>query len=115
MSYEPVSRFQPTPILRSRRRQTLVRVQLQDSADRPLPVMMQNVSSRGMRGICREGAVAKDELVRLNLPDGSFLWGVVRWVEGRSFGVEFDTAVSSFDSGSDHGTALTESFRLSAP
>jgi hypothetical protein len=115
MSYEPVSRFQPTPILRSRRRRTLQRVQLQDSADRPLPVMMQNVSARGMRGICREGAVAKDEIVRLNLPDGTFLWGVVRWVEGRSFGVEFDTSVGSFDSEPDRGTSLTASLKLPAP
>lgn len=115
MSYEPVSHFQPTPILRSRRRRTLLRVQLQDSADRPLPVMMQNVSARGMRGICREGAVAKDEIVRLNLPDGTFLWGVVRWVEGRSFGVEFDTAVGSFDSEPDSGTSLTASLKLPAP
>jgi hypothetical protein len=44
-----------------------------------------------LSAIAQVAAPGLGEVVTVALPDGSTLWGVVRWVEGKAFGVEFDT------------------------
>ena len=84
--------FQPTPIYRARRRRTLVRVQIDNSAGAQIEAIVEDISASGIRAIARTGPPGQGEMVTLHLPDGRALWGLVRWVDGRAFGVECDTS-----------------------
>jgi len=83
--------FQPTPILRPRRRIALRHVRLKDADGVVIDAMLQDISANGLRGICRSGSIAPHDVVTLELPDSRSVWGVVRWTDGAMFGVEFDT------------------------
>lgn len=83
-------RFTPTPIPRERRRQRCTRFTLADAAGDPLDVMVRDISSRGLSAAALGEAPAPDEIVRARLGDGTEVWGLVRWREGKLFGVEFD-------------------------
>ena len=84
------SLFTATPVFRARRRRLIVRVQVEGGDGAPQEAMAQDVSAQGMRAVARVAAPAAGEVVAVALPDGSSLWGVVRWTEGKAFGVEFD-------------------------
>lgn len=84
--------FQPTPHFRARRKRVLVRVELRGSAGEAQDVMVRDISPAGMSAVARIAPPAAHELVTVTLPDGSTLWGMVRWTEGKAFGVEFDAS-----------------------
>lgn len=85
------SLFTATPVFRARRRKLTVKVQVAGGGGPAQEAMAQDVSPQGMRAIARIAAPPAGELVAVALPDGTSLWGVVRWAEGKAFGVEFDT------------------------
>jgi hypothetical protein len=84
-------RFKPTPILRERRRSRCARFSLTDSHGRDIPVIVRDISSRGLSAAALGDPPALNEVMRAQLEDGRELWGLVRWAEGNLFGVEFDT------------------------
>lgn len=85
------SRFKATPIPRERRRSQLARFVLYDARGETIEVIVRNISSRGLSAVAAANPPAINEIVRAKLDDGRELWGLVRWTDGRLFGVEFDT------------------------
>ena len=85
------SLFTATPVFRARRRKVTVRVQVAGSAGPAQTALARDVSAQGMSAVAHQAAPAAGDVVNVGLPDGSSLWGVVRWTEGKAFGVEFDT------------------------
>jgi len=83
-------RFTPTPIPRERRRKRCLHVTLTDREGTPIEVMVRNVSSHGLSAAAAGAPPACNEVVRATMDDGRELWGLVRWVKGNLFGVEFD-------------------------
>ncbi|MBU6268816.1 MAG: PilZ domain-containing protein [Sphingomonadales bacterium] len=53
-------------------------------------IMVRDFSDKGVSAATRGPAPALNEVVTILLPDNRALWGIVRWVEGNLFGVEFD-------------------------
>ena len=86
------SRFKPTPILRERRRSQCARFALYDADGTCIEVMVRDISSKGLSAVAAGQAPAENTIVRAIMPDGRELWGLVRWTDGKLFGVEFDTA-----------------------
>lgn len=87
------SRFKPTPVPRERRRSRLARFTLYDAVGEPIDVIVRDISSRGLSAAAAGTPPAENEVVRARLEDGRELWGLVRWIDGNLFGVEFDTRV----------------------
>ncbi|HET9628996.1 MAG TPA: PilZ domain-containing protein [Novosphingobium sp.] len=86
------SLFTATPVFRARRRKLTVRVRVAGGQIPDQDAIARDVSPQGMSAIARIAAPPAGEVVAVALPDGSSLWGVVRWAEGKAFGVEFDPA-----------------------
>lgn len=86
------SLFTATPVFRARRRKVTVRVQVAGGYGPAQDALARDVSPQGMSAVAHKAAPAAGEVVSVALPDGTSLWGVVRWTEGKAFGVEFDTA-----------------------
>ncbi|MDE2620607.1 MAG: PilZ domain-containing protein [Sphingomonadales bacterium] len=84
------SLFTPTPTFRARRRRVVVRVRVEGAAGEMQDAMVRDISAAGMSAVARTMPPAADDVVAIALPDGSSLWGIVRWVDGKAFGVEFD-------------------------
>ncbi|MBC2670367.1 PilZ domain-containing protein [Novosphingobium piscinae] len=84
------SLFTPTPVFRARRKRVVVRVQVEGSAGQTQDAMVRDISAAGMSAVARLAPLVADDVVSVALPDGSTLWGIVRWTEGKAFGVEFD-------------------------
>lgn len=84
-------RFKPTPILRERRLHRCAHVTLTDSDGERIDVIVRDVSSHGLSAATAGDPPAYNDIVRASLEDGRELWGLVRWVDGNLFGVEFDT------------------------
>lgn len=84
------SLFTATPHFRSRRKRVTVRVQVAGALGPAQEAMVRDISAAGMSAQAHLAAPAAGELVTVALPDGSTLWGVVRWARGKAFGVEFD-------------------------
>jgi len=91
MTLVPKSLFTATPTFRARRRKVTVRVHVAGGMGPAQAAIARDVSPQGMSAIAQGSAPAAGEVVTVALPDGSSLWGVVRWAEGKAFGVEFDT------------------------
>ena len=89
------SGFQPTPIFRERRRAQLVKLALRDAQGALLDIMVRNVSARGLNAAARGEPPQINEVVTVHLPEGHVHWGIVRWVDGNLFGVEFDISQGS--------------------
>lgn len=89
--------FRPTPNFRARRRRTLIKVQLHNSRNELQDIMVQDVSSTGLSALARNAPPNRNEVVTVRLPDDTVLWGLVRWVDGNQFGVEFDVTASPVD------------------
>ncbi len=86
------SLFVPTPNFRPRRKRVVVRVRLEGTAGDTQDAMVRDISPTGMSAVARTAPLAADDVVSIALPDGSAVWGIVRWTEGKAFGVEFDPA-----------------------
>ena len=99
MSFVDSSAFKPTPNFRARRKRALVRVQLYNARNELQDVMVINISSTGIRATARMTPPEKDEVITVHLPDSTQLWGIVRWVDGKEFGVEFDVTSPLADFG----------------
>ncbi|MCH7628081.1 MAG: hypothetical protein IH997_05110 [Proteobacteria bacterium] len=84
------SLFRPTPVPRLRRRKLLARVVLTQADGAQRAVVVENVSASGIQASCGEGAPPVGAQVTLALPGMAPLWGVVRWIQGRRFGIEID-------------------------
>ncbi|MFC3173828.1 PilZ domain-containing protein [Novosphingobium bradum] len=84
------SLFTATPVFRARRRKLTVRVQVAGGTGAALDAIARDVSPQGMSAIAQGSPPPAGEVITVALPDGSSLWGVVRWAEGKAFGVEFD-------------------------
>ena len=84
--------FRPTPAFRARRKRVLARIRVEGGEGAVQDAMVRDISAAGMSATARTLAPAPGEVVSVGLPDGSCLWGVVRWREGKAFGVEFDPA-----------------------
>jgi len=82
--------FRPTPMFRARRKRMLVRVQVEGGEGEPREAMTRDISASGMSAVARGKAPLAGEVVSVTLPDESVLWGIVRWSEAATFGVEFD-------------------------
>jgi len=86
------SLFTATPVFRARRRRITVRLRVAGGVGPAQEAIARDVSAQGMSAIAQGGPPPVGEVVSVALPDGSSLWGVVRWAEGKAFGVEFDPA-----------------------
>ena len=84
--------FKPTPAFRARRKRVLVRVWVHGPGGLSQDVMVRDISATGMSAVARAAPPTADDIVKVTLPDSTTLWGLVRWVEGKAFGVEFDPA-----------------------
>ena len=82
--------FQPTPVFRETRRSRLVKLTLRNARGELLDIMVRNVSARGLNAAARGEPPQPNEVITVHLPDGGEHWGIVRWVDGNLFGVEFD-------------------------
>ncbi|TCM16893.1 PilZ domain-containing protein [Novosphingobium sp. PhB165] len=83
-------RFKPTPTPRERRRAHLAHFVLTDAAGRSIEIMIRDISSHGLSAAAVGEPPALNEAVRARLDDGREVWGLVRWTEGKLFGVEFE-------------------------
>ncbi|MBO9725950.1 MAG: histidine kinase [Novosphingobium sp.] len=82
--------FTPTPIPRERRRKRCAHMTLTDSSGHAIEVMVRDLSSRGMSAAAAGMPPACNDVLRARMEDGRELWGIVRWVNGNLFGMEFD-------------------------
>lgn len=101
------SLFRPAPTFRPQRKRVLARVAVAGADPSPFDAMVQDISAKGMRAVARGAAPGLNEVVSVTLPDASLLWGIVRWVDGSTFGVEFDPASRSTAQNGPAGTALS--------
>jgi hypothetical protein len=83
--------FRATPHFREKRRRGMARVTLTDATGQVRPIMVRDVSAKGLSAAIQGDPPAIDAMVSVQLPDGTVAWGVIRWVERNLFGVEFDT------------------------
>ena len=97
--------FTPTPHFRGRRQRVLTRVQFREGAGPAQDALAQDISASGMSAVANLIPPAANSVLAVTLPDGSTLWGIVRWSEGKAFGVEFDPASRERPEG-DPNTAL---------
>lgn len=104
--------FTPTPHFRGRRQRVLTRVQVREGAGPVQDALAQDISASGMSAVANLIPPAANAVVAVTLPDGSTLWGIVRWSEGKAFGVEFDPA--SRERPDDGSTASLPAPTLSA-
>lgn len=86
------SGFQPTPVFRENRRSRLVKLTLRNAQGELLDIMVRNVSARGLNAAARGEPPRLNEVVTVHLPEGQTHWGIVRWVDGNLFGIEFDVS-----------------------
>jgi hypothetical protein len=86
------SLFTATPTFRARRKRVVVHVRLEGAEGEAQDAIVRDISPAGMSAVARVAPPAQDDVVNIGLPDGSSLWGIVRWADGKTFGVEFDPA-----------------------
>lgn len=97
MSVVDKNAFRPTPVFRESRNRRLTRVTLIDAADQMQDIMVRDLSSRGLAATAARVPPGEGEIVSIRLPDDRVLWGIVRWVAGAQFGVEFDVSSGNAD------------------
>jgi hypothetical protein len=76
-----------TPV-REDRRARLVGGSLRLACGTVIPIVVRNLSERGLGVTCKSGAPPRGEAVSVTLPGTPELEGVVRWTRGADFGVE---------------------------
>ncbi len=82
---------------REDRRAHLVRGTLQWGGGKALPIIIRNMSERGLGVTCKEKPPLRGEAVVITLPGAPELDGVVRWVRGTDFGVLLSDAVDTVE------------------
>lgn len=106
------SRFRPTPVLRPRRRRLMARVRMVDGAGLARDVVVENVSLSGVQALAPDGPPAVGDMVTLDLAPGQSLWGVVRWTDGKRFGVEVDNAATAPEPAAEAAAPAAQSMCL---
>ena len=86
--------FRPTPNYRERRRRGMVLLKMTDGNGLHRPIMVRDVSAKGISAAAHGTPPAPDEIVCVYLPNGRSAWGLVRWVTRNLFGVEFGILAS---------------------
>lgn len=104
MSVVDKKAFRPTPVFRESRNRRLTRVCLTNAADEVQDIMVRDLSSRGLSATASRVPPGAGEIVSMLLPDDRLFWGIVRWVDGAQFGIEFDVS-------SGNAECKTASFR----
>ena len=84
MSFINRELFSGTP-LRDTRRARLVRGTLRFANGRQIPIVIRNLSERGLGISCRTAPPQVGEFVCVTLPGSAELDGVVRWAHGGKF------------------------------
>lgn len=84
MSREPIS----GTAVREARRARLVRGTLRQANGTVIPIVVRNLSERGLGVNCKVKPPQRGESVIIALPGSPELDGMVRWVRDRDFGVE---------------------------
>lgn len=101
------ARFTPTPTFRARRKRVTVRVQVEGDFGMQQEAMVRDISASGMSAVARSVAPEPDDMVNVTLPDGTRLWGIVRWAKAKAFGVEFDPGSREVAEAAVQAPALT--------
>jgi hypothetical protein len=83
-----------TPV-REDRRARLVRGSLRLSDGTVIPIVVRNLSERGLGVTCKGGPPLRGQAVIVTLPGTPELDGVVRWTRGNDFGVELTGLVDA--------------------
>lgn len=78
---------------REDRRSHLVRGTMRLADQTVLPIVVRNISARGLGVNCKDKPPARGQAVVITLPGSPDLDGVVRWVRGSDFGVRLSDAV----------------------
>jgi hypothetical protein len=103
MSFMDREQLSGTP-LREERRARLVRGTLRFANGTVIPILVRNLSERGLGMNCKTRPPVRGESVLITLPGSPELEGVVRWVRDRDFGVELSDSVD----GEELATAIRE-------
>jgi hypothetical protein len=77
------------------RRARLVRGTLRFANGTVIPILVRNLSERGLGVTCKTRPPARGETVLITLPGSPELDGVVRWVRDRDFGIELAGSVDA--------------------
>jgi len=85
----------PGTPLREDRRSRLVSGRLRLASGTVIPIVVRNLSERGLGVTCKGGPPARGETVLVTLPGTPELEGVVRWSRGNAFGVELNGMVDA--------------------
>jgi hypothetical protein len=83
--------------LRDVRRARLVRATLRFASGVEIPVVVRNLSERGLGVSCRTAPPARGEAVTVILPGSGEIGGVVRWTRDTTFGLELTGKVDPAD------------------
>jgi hypothetical protein len=81
--------------LRDTRRARLVRGSLRFVSGTQIPIVIRNLSERGLGVSCRTAPPAPGETVVVSLPGSPDLDGVVRWTRDNTFGIELTGSVDA--------------------
>ena len=80
---------------RHERNARLLRATLRKADGTIVPVMVRNLSERGLGLTCKDMPPLQGEVVTIALPGSSEMQGLVRWVRGDSFGMELSGPVDT--------------------
>jgi hypothetical protein len=81
--------------VRETRRARLLRGSLRLSSGTVIPILVRNLSERGLGMSSKSTPPKRGEMVIVTLPGSPELNGVVRWVRDKDFGVELTGSVDS--------------------
>jgi hypothetical protein len=96
MSFMNRDLFSGAP-LRDTRRARLVRGTLRFASGTEIPIVIRNLSERGLGVSCRTAPPQPGEAVVVTLPGSGELDGVVRWTQDTTFGIELTGLIDAQD------------------
>jgi len=79
--------------VREVRRARLLRGTLRFTSGTEIPIVVRNLSERGLGLTCKTAPPQRGEVVTVALPGAPEMQGVVRWTRDTAFGVELDGSV----------------------
>ena len=94
MSFINKELFSGVP-LRDTRRARLVRGTLRFANGTQIPIVIRNLSERGLGVSCRTAPPQPGETVVVTLPGSPALDGIVRWTQDMTFGIELTGSVDA--------------------
>jgi hypothetical protein len=94
MSFISKDLFAGVP-LRDTRRARLVRGTLRFASSTQIPIVIRNLSERGLGVSCRTAPPQPGETVVVTLPGSPELDGIVRWTQDMTFGIELTGSVDT--------------------